>query len=208
MDTTDKASDLTARFIESLCKGERVETNQLFTSLGSFQEKEEMLVEVLEIIGNGWVNDEYSLAQIYIAGVISEELILNSMASERKTTHSKKIGIAVLIDHHNLGKKIVMLAAMVAGYEILDLGAGLSVDELVSKTKELDLDVLMISTLMLPSTLKTASVIEKLKADNEHIKVIVGGAPFRLDESLWIKVKADGFGRTATDALSILKEVI
>jgi len=42
---------------------------------------------------------------------------------------------------------------------------------------------------------------------NYPVKVIVGGAPFRFDSSLWKEVGADAFGYNASDAFDIIQSL-
>lgn len=74
----------------------------------------------------------------------------------------------------------------------MDFGQGLSVDALVEETIRNQIEVLLISTLMLPSAMRVKEVKEKLAAKGASTRIIVGGAPFRLDSDLWRKVGADG----------------
>lgn len=126
--------------------------------------------------------------------------------SERKKF--PKLAIRVLLDHHAFGKRIVSSIIKLSGYEIIDFGHGLSVDELVKLTIEKNIEILLISTLMLPSALKIKLVKEKLAVSGRDIKIIAGGAPFRFDKELWRKFGADADGKNATDIVSILECVV
>ena len=115
-----------------------------------------------------------------------------------------RIGIAVLQDHHALGKRIVASVLRAGGYDLIDFGHGLSVDEIVEKTRASQIDFLLISTLMLPSALQVKKVVEKLRAKHVPVKVIVGGAPFRLDRDLWQQVDADADGKNGTQVAKVI----
>ena len=64
----------------------------------------------------------------------------------------------------------------------------------------------MISVLILPSALKVADVCKALKEADAPVKVLVGGAPFLFDETLWKEVGADAMGRNAAEAITIVKK--
>ena len=171
-----------------------------------FSQVEEMICEALQVIGEKWEKGTASLAQVYMSGVICEELVdsyLPRMGTTLKAT--PKIAIAVLLDHHALGKRIVISIVRANGYEILDLGKGLNVDELVQLTVDAGVDILLISTLMLPSAMKVKKVKEKLLEQHCHARIIVGGAPFRLDPELWRRVGADGCCKNAVDVMRYIK---
>lgn len=182
---------------------------QIYDDDANFALVEEVIIETLKLLGDGWEDGEYALAQIYMGGIICEEIIMLNLPKETNLQKSVfKLGIGVFMDHHNLGKRIVTSVIRSSGYEIMDFGHGLSVDELVRKTIESDIDVLLISTLMLPSALKIRLFKDKIDELGKHIKIIVGGAPFRLDPELWKKVGADADGKNATDIVSIIESVV
>lgn len=175
----------------------------------SFGDVEQVITDTLALIGEGWEVGDYSLSQIYMSGVICEEIIermLPEFRIERK--NSPKIGIGVLIDHHALGKRIVKSVVQAEGFEIFDFGDGLSVDEIVAKTMSYRIDVLLVSTLMLPSALKIKGIRERFDALGLKTKLVVGGAPFRFDGSLWQQVGADADGKNATAVIPVIERLV
>ncbi|MDD3140188.1 MAG: cobalamin-dependent protein [Lachnospiraceae bacterium] len=179
-----------------------------FQKTESFEELEIVAINSLEQIGAEWENGQVSLAQVYMSGIICEELIEKYIPMNKlKRKDSPKIAIGVLQDHHALGKRIVYSVLRASGYELDDFGHGLSVAEIVKKTIDNGIEILMISTLMLASALKVKEVKEELRAKGCGSKIIVGGAPFRLDPSLWINVGADADGKNASDVINTIKRV-
>jgi methanogenic corrinoid protein MtbC1 len=59
---------------------------------------------------------------------------------------------------------------------------------------------------MLPSALKVKRIQEETKG--LKTKIIVGGAPFRLDPELWKEVGADGYCKDASEIFNMLEEVM
>jgi methanogenic corrinoid protein MtbC1 len=94
------------------------------------------------------------------------------------------------------------------GYDFWDFGQGLTVEQLVELTEEHQVEILLISTLMLASALKIKSVRAQLTARGRAVKIIAGGAPFRFDSALWRQVGADADGKNATDIVAVLAEVV
>ncbi|NTV91588.1 MAG: cobalamin-binding protein, partial [Clostridiales bacterium] len=169
----------------------------------------ELIAQALNIIGEGWDSGKYSLAQVYMSGVICEELADKLLPEkDNKRISSPRLSIAVLFDQHALGKRMVKSVLLSGGYEVNDLGQGLGVDELVDKAINSGTEILLISTLMLTSALKIALVTEKLNTMKTGIKVIAGGAPFRFDPCLWTKVGAAADGRNATDIIGVVESVV
>jgi methanogenic corrinoid protein MtbC1 len=203
----------TTEFKDALLRIDRTKAAEIFehfyTLESSFDILEALAVRALEEIGAGWEDGTISLSQVYMAGVICEELIdkyLPQMMVLRK--EAPKMAIAVLLDHHALGKRIVYSIIRAGGYEIMDFGQGLSVEELAAKTMEARIEVLLVSTLMLPSALKIKGLKELLDSRGAATKVIVGGAPFRLDKNLWKEVGADADGKNASNIIAIIEALL
>lgn len=207
------SEDLNSDFQNALLSVDRIQADRIFESYfqidNSFESIEKLAIEALEKIGRGWEEGNVSLSQVYMSGVICEELIDKFLP---KTTKERigipKMAIAVLQDYHSLGKRIVYSILRAGGFEIMDFGHGLSVDELVELTLDNHIEILLISTLMLPSALKIKMVKEKLAHAGSHVKLVVGGAPFRLDPELWKEVGADEDGKNATDIIEIIERMV
>ncbi|HIE29714.1 TPA: hypothetical protein EYP66_20790 [Candidatus Poribacteria bacterium] len=118
------------------------------------------------------------------------------------------MAIAVLEDYHLLGKRLVCTVLRSAGFDLLDYGHGITVDELVKRSIEDGIQILLISTLMLKSALRVKDATVKLHEAGADIKVVVGGAPFLLDHKLWQDVGADAMGRSASEAVEVIKQVM
>jgi trimethylamine corrinoid protein len=168
-----------------------------------------MVVPALEQIGDDWVQGRVSLSDVYMSSRICEEL-MKSLAPEAAPLRrdQPRIAIAALQDYHLLGKKMVQLALRSSGYAVIDFGQGIKVADLVRRVGESDVEVLLISTLMLPSALKVKDLRSELDRAGLKPKLIVGGAPFRFDRQLWKEVGADAMGVSAADALKILAQII
>ena len=142
-----------------------------------------------------------------MGGGIAESLIQHFFKNQPEVTETQKtrIGIAVLEDQHTLGKKLVSLMLTAQGYSLIDLGQGLTAEELAKKVEEHHIDILLVSCLMYSAALQVKPLMELV---GDSVQVIVGGAPFRLDPELWKTVGAHGYGANASDALRIIREAI
>jgi methanogenic corrinoid protein MtbC1 len=94
----------------------------------NFDTLEQLTMGTLESVGDGWENGQLFLSQVYMRGVICEELIDKYMPRCNPSyNNNPKMAIAVLLDHHALGKWIVFSVQMASGYDIVDFGQELSV---------------------------------------------------------------------------------
>jgi|ETNmetMinimDraft_30_1059905.scaffolds.fasta_scaffold29511_2 methanogenic corrinoid protein MtbC1 len=180
----------------------------VFRKGGSVALSDELLVPALESLGAEWETGEASLAEIYMAGRICEELV-DALVLEVRGPESTGIQVAVapLEDPHLLGKRMVRSVVCAAGYDVADWGRIRS-EELVARVLAEKPQALLVSTLMLPSALKVRSVVDALREAGASTPVIVGGAPFRFDPKLGAEVGADASGRNAADAVSLVRELV
>ena len=158
-------------------------------------------------INNAWEDGSVSLSQVYLSATLCERLLEGVKCNNiTLRNYNKKVGIAVFQDFHLLGKKIVYSTLRANGIDIIDLGDGLSTDEVIAQVKLNHIDILLISVLMLPSALKVKDL--KTALTELNVKLIVGGAPFRLDPNLRYEVEADYFCSDSSEALTCVTDLL
>jgi methanogenic corrinoid protein MtbC1 len=204
---------LSEEFERALLSLDRLAARRLLIEAGehsqSVQQIEQVVVPALERIGDGWEKGNIALSQVYMSGRICEDLVDEILPpSDPKRKNQPKMAIAVLEDHHVLGKRIVYSALRAAGYDLADYGPGISTADLVTQTLHDQIEILLISTLMLRSALQVKMITTQLAAAGANTKVIVGGAPFLFDAQLWQAVGADAMGRNASDAITVVHKVM
>lgn len=139
-----------------------------------------------------------------MSGRLCEEFVKTILPhADFKRKDQPNMAIAVLEDYHLLGKRVVYSVLRASGFELLDYGR-VTVDEVVSRVKADQIDILLISVLMLPSALRIKDLKAKLNQQGIAVKLIVGGAPFRFDANLWKEVGADAMGKNASEAINII----
>lgn len=164
-----------------------------------------LIVPALERIGLKWEQGKVALSQVYLSGRICEEQVdeLFPQNVSHHFTGQPHLAIAVLEDYHLLGKRIVYSILRASGFAVRDYGRS-TVEELVNHVQVDGIEILLISTLMLPSALRVKELRAQLQASNQPVKIVVGGAPFRFDKQLWQEVGADAVGYNASDVISII----
>lgn len=205
--------ELVPEFEQALLALDRISASEILaevtSSKSTMEAIETLVIPSLQQIGQQFEDGLVSLSQVYMSGVICEEAIdktLRSTAAPRRD--SPRMGIAVLQDHHGLGKKIVFLTLQAAGYRVEDFGMGLSVDELVEKTLDEDVAILMVSALTLSAAMEIKELREKLAAAGMDIKIVAGGAPFRFDPRLSHEIGADATANNACEAIKVISNLV
>ena len=202
-------NELIKPFRDALETLDRVAAETLFQQaldrLTPIQAIERVVVPALEQIGEAWQSGDVALSQVYMSGRFCEELIERVLPpSDPDRKHQPRSAIVVLSDYHMLGKRIVYSLMRASGFELFDYGR-MDVDELVQRALADRIRVLLISVLILPSALKVKQVVEKLKAADPTLRIVVGGAPFLFDDLLWQEVGADAMGRNAAAAITLVE---
>jgi methanogenic corrinoid protein MtbC1 len=172
---------------------------------GPMRAIEELMVPALTRLGREWDSGEIALSQIYMSSRICEDIVEHTLpptAAERRS--APRVAIAVLADYHTLGKRIVLSVMRASGVEVADFGR-LEVVPLVDRVVAEQVDILLISVLMLPAALKVKDLRAELAARGVQVRIAVGGAPFLFDPELWREVGADAVGRSAADAVDIVR---
>lgn len=195
--------------IEALIASDRLRAesllDQALKDMAPLSVIDDLIVPVLEEMGNAWQAGHLSLSQIYIAGRVCETVIARALPNiGQPPTSGPRIAIAVLTDFHMLGKRIVCSTLRASGRGVLDYGR-VTVQDLINRVAADRVDILLISTLMLPAALRVREVRDQLDAKNAKVRIAVGGAPFRFDPQLWQQVGADAMGLTASDAIQIVQ---
>lgn len=190
----------------------QIESEEMLLSLSKDMDPlvliETVIVPIMNEIGEGWEDGTIALSQVYMSGKIIESWIDKILPpGESIAKNQPRIGIAVLEDYHLLGKRIIYSLLKASGLELYDYGH-ISVSDLVEKIIDDELEVILISTLMLPSALKIKELKDSLTETNNNVKIIVGGAPFRFDNQLWKDVGADNMATGASEIIAIINEMM
>lgn len=166
---------------------------------------EDLMVPALTRLGREWDSGEIALSQIYMSSRICEDIVdeaLPPTVAERKS--APRVAIAVLADYHMLGKRIVLSVMRASGIEVADFGR-MDVAPLVERIVAEQVEILLLSVLMLPAALKVKTLRAELAARGVQVRIAVGGAPFFFDPELWREVGADAVGHNAAEAVDIVR---
>ncbi len=196
---------------QALLSSDRLAASEVIERLRSTVEPlellEKVLVPVLENIGDGWQQGTVSLSQVYMSGRICEQLVDTLLPpSDRQHQREPAMAIAVFEDYHLLGRRVVYSLLRATGHELLDYGR-VGLDELVRRVEQDEIELLLLSTLMLPSALRVKQLRSRLDVTHRHVKIIVGGAPFRFDDQLWKEVGADAGCADASQVIETIARV-
>jgi methylmalonyl-CoA mutase cobalamin-binding domain/chain len=189
--------------MEAILGGDPYGADQLlsaYAASGSFrQTMDDVLEPVLEEIGNRWVEENISLAQGYVAGKVAEELLLKLFEEEKAGSGKSRDRGSVVIgniedDYHSLGRKLVSIFLLSAGWQVHDLGSDVAADEFVRRAEETGSRIIGVSAMMYTTAANIRKVREELdrRGLSGKIMLAVGGAVFKLRPELCAEVGGDG----------------
>lgn len=106
-------------------------------------------------------------------------------------------------DVHDIGKNLVSIMLIGAGFEVVDLGVNVPAEKFVEAVRTHKPHILGMSALLTTTMVQMKINMEALRAEGllSDVKMIVGGAPVtaRFAE----EIGADGYGKTAAHAVDV-----
>ncbi len=168
----------------------------------------------LDIIGSKFNSGEAYLPELILAGDAMKAVfdVLSKALKEENADSSAQLGKVVIGtvsgDLHDIGKNIVAALLAVNGFEVYDLGINVEPKTFVQKAEEIGATIIAASTLLTTSMPYQQDIVQYLVDSGLRGKYyyVVGGGPVTADWT--IKIKADGHGYTATDAVEVCKRLV
>jgi len=194
-------------------KGVRAANELIKEKLDPLEGIEKGLSEGMKVIGEKFDKLEVFLPELLMAAdvfnstmeVLGPEILIRGKKVEKKGT--VVIG-TVKGDIHEIGKDIVAMLLETAGFAVHNLGKDISVSTFLEQAKQLKADIIAMSSLLTTTMLAQKELIDILKAEKKRDKyiIMIGGAP---TSQAWAdEIGADGYGKTAKDAVSLALKLV
>lgn len=170
------------------------------------------LVSGMNKAGDLYDAEEYFVTDVLLcsdAMYAGLEVLRPHLPADDSGAEKKRIVIGVVEgDTHDIGKNLVKIMLETAGFEMYDLGRDVPLDSFVEKAKEVNADIICMSTLMTTTMVGMQTVIEKLKAANmrDQVKVMVGGSP--ISRKYADEIGAEGYSVNAVEAVKVAKQLL
>ncbi|GAB6156649.1 corrinoid protein [Desulfosporosinus burensis] len=110
-------------------------------------------------------------------------------------------------DTHDIGKNLVKIMLETSGFDVVDLGRDVPPLNFVKKAKEINADIIALSTLMTTTMEGMKAVIQLLERDKlqDKIKVMIGGGP--ISKSFADKIGAH-YAEDASKAAKLAQDLV
>ena len=145
---------------------------------------EKGLIPAMEIVGNKFSRNEIFVPQM----LMSAKAMNGSMKHIRpffQSGETKRKGVFVIGtvagDLHDIGKNLVAMMVEGGGWEVIDLGVDVKVDNFVQSIEEHPGCVVGLSALLTTTMESMKETVEALKGKYSDIPILIGGAPVTED---------------------------
>ncbi|MFA5311812.1 MAG: corrinoid protein [Methanomassiliicoccales archaeon] len=184
---------------------------------------EEVLAHKLDVVGavnNGLIKgmkavaEMYDKEEIYLPQVLASanafyaafDILRPHMLAGAKG-RGKKVVIGVVEgDIHDIGKNLVKTMIEANGYDCIDMGRDVPIEDFVGKVSEVSPEYIAMSTLMTPTMKSMRRIMEGMAEEDIRAgkKVMIGGGP--IDEEFAKEIGADFYGKDESEAIAWLKK--
>ena len=164
-----------------------------------------------EIVGAKFDSGEYFLPHLVMsADAMTTAGAVLEAAIPKEQLQAKSVVVIGTVegDIHTVGKNIVAMMLKSSGFVVHDMGVDVKSRIFINKAKEVNADIIALSSLLTTTMPYMREVIEDLQASGlrERFKVIVGGGPVTKE---WAdKIGADGYGRDAMEGLEVARRLV
>lgn len=171
----------------------------------------EGLIEGMTTVGELWIKDEIWMPEVLVSANAMKsgmDLILPALRAEGVKPKGKVVLGTVKSDIHDIGKNLVGMMLLGAGFEVIDLGIDIGEEVFVDAIKTEKPDIIALSAL-LTTTIKQLEVVIQAVEEaglRNQVKIMVGGAPVTQEYAQ--KIGADGYAPDAASAAQKALELL
>ena len=169
------------------------------------------LTKGMDEVGRLYEQKEYYLTELVLAGEMMKD-VLEVLRPHLKTDDVKTKGTVILAtvegDNHDIGKNILKIILLSAGYDVIDLGKDVPANKIVSAVKQSGAPIVGLSSLLTMTSNEISVVNQALKDAGlwDQVRLIVGGAPLNME--LAKQLGADDFAADAIDGVRHINELM
>ena len=169
------------------------------------------LIAGMDVVSKKFRNHEIFLPHVLLAAkaMYSGMDLLKPLFIKHKIPSRGKIVIGTVKgDLHDIGKNLVGIMLKGAGFEVIDLGKDVSVEQFVNTAEKENANVIGMSALLTTTQPIMKKVVEELKDRglDKNIKTIIGGAP--LSSEYAELIGANAYSYDAANAVVSVSELV
>jgi 5-methyltetrahydrofolate--homocysteine methyltransferase len=171
----------------------------------------EGLIAGMNVVGEKFKNNEFYIPEVLIAAraMKSGMELIRPLLSESGIEPVGTVAIGTVKgDLHDIGKNLVMMMLEGTGFEIIDLGIDVAVDQFISAIETDGAQIIAMSALLTTTMPTMKTVIDEIEEAGlrEHVKIMIGGAP--ITQGYADEIGADGYARDAASGVDVAKQLL
>lgn len=157
-------------------------------------------------------DEEYFVTDVLLCSDAMYEglSILRPHLPASEAAKSNPVGIIGVVegDTHDIGKNLVKIMLETAGFDMVDLGRDVPLQQFVDHAHEREAAFVCLSTLMTTTMVGMETVVKLLKEKGirENVKVVIGGGP--ISQKFSDAIGADGYSSNAVEAVKLVKGLL
>ena len=166
---------------------------------------EQALVPILKDVGDRFSRMELFLPELIRAAEVVkavQPILQEKLKTGEGGTRGRIVLGTVYGDVHDIGKNIVAAMLEANGFEVHDIGVDVSSVDFVNRARDLDADIVAISSLMTTSIPYVKDVVDLIRGNPAYagkFKILIGGGPVTQETADELGV--DGYGDDAAAAV-------
>jgi 5-methyltetrahydrofolate--homocysteine methyltransferase len=172
---------------------------------------EEALLPGMQVVGERMRSGDCFIPEVLLSARTMQgalDILRPHMLAGESTSAGTVVIGTVEGDLHDIGKNLVGMMLQGAGFEVVNLGTGVTAEAFVAAVREHSPQILGMSALLTTTLPHMAETLTALKEAGlrENVKVMVGGAP--VTQAWADEVGADGYGANAGMAVERAKALV
>lgn len=182
----------------------------LAMSLPALRAVDDGLTPAIREAGRLFDEGEYFLPELVTAAQAMKAamgVLRPALAGQRDGACRGRVVIGTVRgDIHEIGKTLVAVLLSAGGFEVVDLGVDVAVQDFVDRAREIDADLVGASALLTTTMPVQRDLVAAVRSAGLRAKVIVGGAPTSRG---WAEeIGADGHAGSAAAAVSLAQGLV
>lgn len=213
LDLKEKLLNDLAEAVVDMCEDNAIDTAKTFieNDFDAYEGISKGLATGMDKAGKLYEEEEYYIPELLMcsdAMYAGLDVLKPKLKHEDTDGKFKAVVGVVEGDTHDIGKNLFKIMLETSGFEVLDLGRDIPPIEFINKAKEINANLIGMSTLMTTTMDNMEVVINLLKQENmrDDVIVMVGGGP--ISQSFADKIGADGYAPEASKAARLAKELV
>lgn len=208
---------LCQQYLNTLLRGDRREAGRLvIESVESGTPVKEAYLHVFQPalyeIGRLWQINRISVAEEHFF-TAATQLVMSQLYSYVFTSEKREFKMVAACagdELHEVGVRMVADFFEIEGWDTYYLGANMPAESVLSKVLEYKPHLLALSATMSYHSRAVEEVVRRVRSEPDcaGVRIMVGGACFRMFPNLWRKVGADGFAIDALQAVARARELV